>query len=229
MTEVTITGIFEKVNNIFSLFKALLTPGKFQDSVLWQKEVLTILALGICLIAAISFISLNLISTLKKRQRNYKELVNALEEDGVELDYNLKPLVVDRNPANDLEPTLENQENSYNNDSQFGEYIEELASKLDDDTDSQNDLYDSHQIYGVSDTSVITPSPSKSEKKVFRLTKNHLTINDSKADNGAVKVISLSMANLKAEPPKSNKILNLDKDNLSQENIETLLDTSYCR
>jgi hypothetical protein len=226
MSEVTITGIFEKINNIFSLFKALLTPGKFQDSVLWQKEVLTILALGICLVAAISFISFNLISTLKKRQRNYKELVNALEEDGVEINYNLKPLIVDRGPDTPTQPTLENKKSSDKNEPQFEDYIEELTSKLDDDSESKQDLYDSHQIHGDTDTSVISPSRLKPEKKVFTLTQNHLTINNTKTGNDAVKVISLSMDNLKAEPANANKIINLEKDDLSQENIDTSTVTS---
>jgi hypothetical protein len=225
MSEVTITGIFEKANNLFSLFKALLTPGKFQDSVLWQKEVLTILALGFCLIAAISFIAFNLISTLKKRQRNYKELVNALEEDGAELDYKLKPLIVDHAPESPPSPKPDKKENNSSNDPKFNKYIEELTSKLEDVSDSQPDPYDPNQIYKDSETSVLTPALSKTEKKVFSLTANHLTANESISKNQAENIIHLSIANLKAEPADSyiskNEVAPIDNEDINQEFIDT--------
>jgi len=223
MSEVTITGLFEKANNIFSLFKALLTPGKFQDSVLWQKEVLIILALGLCLITAISFIAFNLISTLKKRQRNYKDLVSALEEDGTELDYNLKPLDVDKITVPTLLPNEKNQDCSYENstnDLQYEKYPEELASKLVDEPYPQSNFSKSKQF---NPNSEISPSPLITETKIFTLTVNHLANDQQKQDKKASKVLHLSMKNLKVEPVNSDNLTNdslpLEKKFFSQENI----------
>jgi len=201
MSEVTLASIFEKADNIFFLIKALFTPGKLHDSFLWQKEILIILLIGLILVAIISFATFKIINTLRKRQKNYKELVSALEDDGVELDYNLKPLFVDYENGTHHDPSSKESQPKKNDvpkDMQFAKYIEEITSTLKVDQDN-SDSEDSADNSFQQANGIATNSFAKNGNKSLPLNLNHLAGEQPKKTNGKHNIFNLSLSNLKVD------------------------------
>jgi len=98
----------------------------------------------------VSFALMKLISTLSKRQRKFRELVNALEEDGPELDYNLKPLFSNRTLP--VKPGVSSEDNrpapkDSDDDREFIKNIEEITSTP---TYEANDANGKNKVFNLS-------------------------------------------------------------------------------
>ena len=131
MSEFSLARIIEAANKILVLFRAYINPEEFQAPLLSRQENVITLALGLIIITVVSFAAIKLIFTIRKRQRNFRELLNALDEDGPELNYNLKPLFANRTPPVKPKVSLEDNKpapNVSDDDREFNKYIEEITS-----------------------------------------------------------------------------------------------------
>ncbi len=204
MSEITLANMIEMAYSIFFLFRTFLSPDWIQDSFLWRQDTVIILTLGIILITIVSFATIKLIITLKKRQRNFKELVNALEEDGTELDYNLKPLFSNESPPIHTEVSLDTQILEANN------------------SGSENRFDDSQQINRTA-TTTANKSFRQDGNQVLFLSLNDLNTKKHKNTNEENKVFDLSHTNLKVDKVSQNtherNIIQLNKADVVEDSI----------